>query len=123
MNEWFSKIFGTVKEKWSKWTGVQKGIAIGIVVVVIAAIVILSSTSSKEAYEKLYSTPITNQSEVDAIRFRLDKDNVWNDYQNGYILVVDKSTAKKWRNQLHYEGLTPQSTSDPYSIWNVDKFS
>ena len=40
MNEWFKKIFGTIKEKWGKWTPLQKGIGIGIAVVAVAAVVL-----------------------------------------------------------------------------------
>ena len=46
MNEWFKKTFGTIKEKWGKWSLVQKIILIGVIVVVIAAIIIFLSFSS-----------------------------------------------------------------------------
>ena len=41
MNEWFKKLLASFKEKWAKWTAVQKGILIGIIVVVIVAIILM----------------------------------------------------------------------------------
>ena len=38
MGEWLKKMLAKAKELWGKWSGVQKGILIGIVVVVIALI-------------------------------------------------------------------------------------
>ena len=49
MNEWFKKTFGTIKEKWGKWTIVQKVILIGIIVLVIAAVIVLFAVSGNKA--------------------------------------------------------------------------
>jgi len=45
MNEWFKKLLASFKEKWAKWTAVQKGILIGIIVVVIVAIILIACES------------------------------------------------------------------------------
>ena len=65
MNEWFKKNVETIKEKWGKWTIVQKGILIGIVVVIIAGIVILATFSSKPTTVRLFNKAITDETERD----------------------------------------------------------
>ena len=47
MNEWFKKNLETIKEKWAKWTTLQKAIVAAIVVVAIAVIVLMASMSSR----------------------------------------------------------------------------
>ena len=123
MNEWFKKFFATIKEKWGKWTLVQKGIAIGIVVAVIAAIVILSVVSSKPTTVYLFNSPVNDENERESILYRLDQDNV-KAYVNGegYISVENESIARRYRSKLIAEGLAP-SGADAYSLFDVTRWS
>ncbi len=123
MNEWFKKFVSTIKEKWSKWTLIQKGIVIGIAVVIIAAIVILSVVSSKPTTVYLFNSPVTDENEREAILFRLDQDNV-KAYVNadGYISVENDSVARRYRSKLIAEGLAP-SGADAYSLFDVTRWS
>ncbi len=123
MNEWFKKFFATIKEKWAKWTIVQKGIVIGIVVVIIAAIVILSVVSSKPTTAYLYSAPILNESERDAILYRLDQDNVKTYVSSdGRISVENETIARRYRSKLIAEGFAP-SGLDPYSLFDTTSWT
>ena len=118
MNEWFKKTFGTIKEKWAKWSLVQKGILIGIVVVVIAAIIALISFSSKPSTVALWSSPVTDEFQRSAIVTRLEQENV-KVYvsQNGIISVQNETIAKHWRPTLVAEGLEP-SRKDPGTLFS-----
>ena len=123
MNEWFKKTFGTIKEKWAKWTLLQKGILAGIVVVVIAAIVILAAVSSRPATVRLFNSPVTDEVQRAEILSRLDQDNV-RAYvsQDGYISVDDEATAKRYRSKLVAEGFEPLA-KDPYSLFDTTRWS
>ena len=123
MNEWFKKLFGTIKEKWAKWTILQKGIAGGIVAVVIVAIIVMASVSSRPTTVRLFNSPITNEQERSNIGWRLEQDNVWYDTDaSGYIYVKDAETANRYRSKLIAEGYEPTSM-DAYSLFDVTKWS
>ena len=123
MNEWFKKFFATIKDRWGKWTLVQRIIAGGIVVVVIVAIVILSVVSSRPSTVYLFNTPITDENARQDIAFRLEQDNVrYYVSSDGYISVEDESTARRYRSKLIAEGLVPQSV-DAYSLFDVTRWS
>ena len=107
MNEWFKKLFANIKEKWTKWSALQKGIAIGVVVVVVIAIIVLASVSSKDTSVKLYNRTI-DESEISDIENYLDTENVWYEERDGYICVKDKATANKYRSVLIKEGIAPK---------------
>jgi flagellar M-ring protein FliF len=123
MNEWFKKLLASFKEKWAKWTAVQKGILIGIIVVVIVAIILMISLSSRPTTVHLFNAKITDETERDKILFRLDKDNV-KAYvsSDGYISVDDEATAKKYSAILIAEGLQP-TEADAYSLFDTTKWS
>ncbi len=123
MNEWFKKTLGTIKEKWSKWTLLQKGILAGIVVVIIAAIIILATVSSRTTTVRLFNSPVTDEVQRAEILSRLDQDNV-KAYvsQDGYISVEDEATAKRYRSKLVAEGYEPIA-KDPYSLFDTTRWS
>ena len=123
MNEWFKKLLTTIKEKWAKWTAVQKGILIGIIVVVIVAIVLMATLSSRPTTVHLFNSPITDENEREKIMYRLDQDNVKAFVSSdGYISVSDETTAKKYRSKLIAEGLEPTSI-DAYSLFDTTRWS
>lgn len=123
MNEWFKNFSGTIKEKWGKWTIVQKGIFVGIFVVIIGAIVMLSAFSSRPTTVRLFNKAITDETERDRILTRLDQDNV-KAYvsQDGYISVENESIAKKWRSKLVAEGYEPAGI-DAYALFDVSRWT
>lgn len=123
MNEWFKKIFNTIKEKWAKWTALQKGILIGIIVVVVVAIILLATLSSRPTTVHLFNSPVADETEREKILYRLDEDNV-KAYvsSDNYISVEDESTAKKYRSKLIAEGLEP-SRADAYSLFDTTRWS
>lgn len=123
MNEWFKNFSKTIKEKWGKWTIVQKGILIGIFVVIIAGIVMLAAFSSKPTTVRLFNKAITDEVERDRILTRLDQDNV-KAYvsSDGYISVETEGIAKKWRSKLIAEGYEP-SGIDAYQLFDVSRWT
>lgn len=122
MNEWFKKTFGTIKEKWSKWRPIQKGILIGIVVLIIAVIAILISVSTKKTSVRLFNAPV-DSSQQRSIVSRLEKDGIRADVDSeGYITVENDTIAKKYRSQLVAEGYEPTKV-DPYSLFDTQRWS
>ncbi len=122
MNEWFEKTFGTIKEKWGKWTIVQKGILIGIVVLIIAAIVVLLTVSSNKAAVRLFNSPV-EASQRREIVTRLQKDGIDADVDSeGYVTVDNETIARKYRSVLVAEGYEP-SEKDPYALFDTQKWS
>ncbi|MBO4320217.1 MAG: flagellar M-ring protein FliF [Treponema sp.] len=122
MNEWFKKTFGTIKEKWGKWSLVQKIILIGVIVVVIAAIIILLSVSSNKASVRLFNSPV-EAAQQRTIVSRLQRDGIDADVDSeGYITVESNEIAKKYRSQLVAEGYSPKET-DPYSLFDTQKWT
>ena len=123
MNEWFKKNVGTIKEKWGKWSLVQKIILVALLLAVIAAIVILARVSSTPSTVRLFNSPVTEESQRESILTRLDADNIkaYVDSE-GYISVEDEKTAKKWRSKLVAEGYEP-SEKDPWSLFDTAKWT
>ncbi len=123
MNEWFNKTFGSIKEKWGKWTIVQKIILGAIVVIILAAIVLLMSVSSKPSSVRLFNSPVTDQNIRDDIILRLDTANVKTYVSDdGYISVDNEAIARKWRSKLVAEGYEP-SEKDPWSLFDTTKWT
>ncbi len=123
MNEWFKKNVGTIKEKWSKWSLVQKIILVVILLAIIAAVVVLARVSSTPSTVRLFNSPVTDESQRENILTRLDADNVKTYVDaEGYISVEDEKTAKKWRSKLVAEGYEP-SEKDPWSLFDVTKWT
>lgn len=120
MNEWFKKLIASIKEKWAKWSKVQKGIAIGVLAAVVAVIIFSIYWASRPKDWKgprLFSTPITNEQTRSDIMTRLDQENVDARIDNnGYIIVPNKEIAQRMRNILISEGLVPSSV-DPFATY------
>lgn len=123
MNEWFKKNLETIKEKWAKWTTLQKAIVAAIVVVAIAVIVLMASMSSRPSTVRLFNGPVNDEKERELILFRLDQDNV-KAYvsSDNYISVENSDIAKKYRSRLIAEDYAPSSL-DAYSLFDVTRWS
>ncbi len=123
MNEWFKKRYDTVKDKWGKWTPVQKGILIGIIVVILVAVIFLFRFSSQPTTVRLFNSPVTDEVQRSAIVTRLDQDNVRSYVsQDGYISVDSESIARTYRAKLVAEGYEPNA-KDPYALFDTKKWS
>ncbi len=115
MNEWLKKVFGKLKDMWSKWKPIQKVILIGIIVVVIVAIILAARVSSKPSTVRLFNAPVTDSTSLSKILDRISEENVSASADaNGYISVADETTARKVREVLISENLVP-SNIDPWA--------
>ncbi|MBR4180089.1 MAG: flagellar M-ring protein FliF [Treponema sp.] len=115
MNEWLKKVFGKLKDMWSKWKPIQKVILIGIIVVVIVAIILAARVSSKPTTVRLFNAPVTDTTSLNKILDRISEENVSATADsNGYISVADDATARKVREVLISENLVP-SNIDPWA--------
>ena len=115
MNEWLKKVFGKLKDLWSKWKPIQKVILIGIVVVVIVAIILAARVSSKPSTVRVFNAPVTDSTSLTKILDRISQENIQaNADSNGYISVADDETARRVREVLISENLVPSSI-DPWA--------
>ena len=115
MNEWLKKVFGKLKDMWSKWKPIQKVILIGIVVVVIVAIILAARVSSKPSTVRVFNAPVTDSTSLTKILDRISQENIQaNADSNGYISVADDETARRMREILISENLVPSSI-DPWA--------
>ena len=115
MNEWLKKVFGKLKDLWSKWKPIQKVILIGIVVIVIVAIILAARVSSKPTTVRLFNAPVTENTSLTKILDRISQENVSASADsNGYISVADEETARRMREILISENLVPSSI-DPWA--------
>ena len=114
MNEWFKKLVSSLKEKWAKWSILQKGILIGVILAVVVAIVLGFRFSSQPTTVKLFSAPVTGDAQAQILT-RLDKENVSAEVDSaGFIRVKDEATARRMKDILITEGLVP-SNIDPFA--------
>ena len=115
MNEWLKKVFGKLKELWSKWKPIQKVIIIGIVIVVIVAIILAARVSSKPTTVRIFNAAVTDTTSLNKILDRIDRENIQASADsNGFISVADETTARRVREILISENLVP-STIDPWA--------
>lgn len=122
MNEWLKKFSASAKERWAKWSVVQRIILIAIVVAVIVAIIFAGKFSAKPTTVPLFNAAITDQATLDNILFRLDEGNVKATSANGFVYVDDERTARKWRATLLSEDLVPGSM-DAWSLFDTTSWS
>lgn len=122
MNEWLKKLSAQIKELWSKWTVVQKGILFGIVLVIVVGLVLLLRVSSSPSSVPLISGVNFTDAERDTIMMRLAKENVDASVNAaGVITVKDKSTAQRMRSVLWNEGLIPDR-ADPWALFDMQSW-
>ncbi|MBQ3670139.1 MAG: flagellar M-ring protein FliF [Treponema sp.] len=110
MNEWLKNNSAKLRERWGKWSIVQKIILAGIVVAIVVAIILTVRVNSTPGTAALFNSPVTDQKALDDIRFRLDAENVWyNVSTTGYVSVKDEATARRMRALLISENIVPVS--------------
>lgn len=116
MIEWLKQLPAKIKELWGKWKPVQKAIFIGIIVLVIVAIAAMFRVNSAPSGYPLLNTVIRDETARDAIKLRLDQENVsYRENQDGLIIVDDKKTAEKMKSLLVMEGLVPAGVD----VWGL----
>ena len=114
MNEWFKKLVSNIKEKWAKWSILQKSLGIGVAVAVVVAIILGFRFSARPTTVRLFNSPVTGDAQAQILT-RLDKENVEADVDSaGYIRVADEKVARRMRDILITEGLVPVNV-DPFA--------
>ena len=114
MNEWFKKLVSNIKEKWAKWSILQKSIGIGVAVAVVVAIILGFRFSARPTTVRLFNSPVPGDAQAQILT-RLDKENVEADVDSaGYIRVADEKVARRMRDILITEGLVPVNV-DPFA--------
>ena len=123
MNEKFNNLqtkFGTL---WGKWTKLQKGIIIGVIVLALVLVVVLGRWSSKPTSVPVIDMAITDVDLRDRIILRINEENVKTTISSdGIISVADEATARRMRTILLREDLIPKNTS-PWAFFDVERYS
>ncbi|MCR4742032.1 MAG: flagellar M-ring protein FliF [Treponema sp.] len=114
MNEWLKKVFGKIKDLWSKGKPIQKVIIIAIAILIIVAVVLTASLSSKPSTVKVYTSAITNEEQLQKITDRIDEENIKIYVSNGIISVDDEKTARKVRAILASENIAAPNPFEDY---------
>lgn len=118
MNEWLKKFIASFKERWAKWSIVQKAVGIVIIVALIAAIVVTARVSASPSMVPLFNTAINDENARREIELYLDSQNVeYRTNERNIITVPDRDTARRMRTALQLEGLVPD-TVDPWSFFD-----
>ena len=104
MNEWFKKVFGQIKDLWSKWKLSQKIIFFAIIAVVIVALVLTITLSTRSTETILYNAAFSDD-KTNEIIMCLNEENIEAQKNPaGLIVVKDKSTAKKSKVNFESKG-------------------
>lgn len=115
MNEWFKKVMDKAKGFWTKTSMIQKIILFGVVAAIIVAIVTTVAVSSRPTGVRLFNAPVTDITQRTRILDRLSQENVNATVSSdGYITVGDEITARRMRDIVIGEGLTPANI-DPFA--------
>lgn len=123
MNEKLKKLLTQIKELWTKWSAVQRGILIGIVVVAVAALVVITRVSANPTAVPLFTTPIVDESVRDSIIMRLNEENIEvNVTSAGVITVKDAATARRMRALLVREDMVPSGV-DPWQLFDTERWT
>ena len=129
MNELLARHWQRAAGLWGRWNQLQK-LSLGAVAVIsIVALTLLGASRSDgpivagRHMVALIGAPIGDQQDLLRIAARLDQENT--EYQiaaDNRILVADQENARRLRAILIREDLIPPQT-DPFSIFEVDRFS
>jgi flagellar M-ring protein FliF len=122
MNEWLKKMGERIKALWGKWNLVQKLIFFGIIAAVIVAIVIIFAVNAAPSVSKVISKAITDETELERITNRLEKEGLRYEAKDGFILVKDEKTARKARAILVNEDLLPKDLS-AWDFFKTDRWT
>lgn len=123
MNEKLRNFKTKIGTLWGKWTKVQKGIIIGVVVLALVLVVVLTRWSSAPTSVAVLDMAITDVDLRDKILLRLNEENVKASISaDGIISVNDAQTARRMRSILIREDLVPKDAS-PWAIFDVERWT
>lgn len=123
MNEKVKGFFDKLKETWKKWSLVQKGILVGIILAFIVMIVLLVRFSSRPSLVAVLDAPIKDLDLRDRIQLRLNEENVHSSFSaDGTLYVDDTETARRMRSILIREDLIPAGT-DPWDLFDTERWT
>lgn len=123
MNENVKKFLDKIKATWKKWSLVQKGVLVGVIVAFILLLVVLFRVSSRPTMVAVLDTPITDSSLRDRIQLRLNEENVHSSFSADNLLYVsDEATARRMRSILIREDLIPTGT-DAWDLFDVERWT
>ena len=121
--EWLKKLLAQIQGYWGRWSIVQRGILVGIVVVVLVGLGVLVSVSSAPNLVPLFNAPIRDEIARDRIMLRLDEEGVRAIISPaGIIQVQDAATARRLRGILIREDMVPSGT-DPWAIFDRERWT
>ncbi len=107
MNEFFKKVFESVKSIYGKLSKTQKLVILGVIALVIVSFIFLISFSSKQTEALLFQTPL-NEYDLQRITNKLTEWNVDYKIKDGkYIVVKDEHTSAYLRMKLGAAGILP----------------
>ena len=73
MNDKLKALAGNIRDRWQKWSKMQKGIFGGVLALAVVAVIVLSVVSTRSGATALFSAPITDTAAFDRIVVRLEK--------------------------------------------------
>ena len=123
MNDKLKALAGNIRDRWQKWSKMQKGIFGGVLALAVVAVIVLSVVSTRSGATALFSAPITDTAAFDRIVVRLEKESVpFTTTQDGRIFVQNSRDARRLKAILIQEDLLP-SNIETWNFLDVNKFS
>lgn len=123
MNEWFKRVAARIKELWSKWSPLQKGILIGVIVVAVVLLILLLSLNASPATVPIINRAITDQAQLQRITNRLDQEGiVYSVSADGMLTAPNRERALEARAIIVREDLLPSNT-DPWNLFDIERWT
>jgi flagellar M-ring protein FliF len=124
VKNFFEQFLNVVKASWLKWTNVQKGIFLAVVLAGALGVWALASFNVKPSTVVIFGSKITDEQLRANITTVLDREGIKYtasaDGQTFY--VADEKLARKARTLLVREGLTPGQV-DPWSLFDMQRWT
>lgn len=123
MRDFFKRVFNQIGAIWKKWSLVQQGVFVAVLIVAIIGSFLILRISGAPTSVALFSRPITDQKDIDRIAARLDEEQVEYTITNDQRILVDSlQTARKLRTILASEDLIPGNT-DPWDLFDIERWT
>lgn len=123
MNEWFKKLVDRIKQQWGKWSLLQKGILLGVVILSITGLILLVTFNASPAAVPVLTRPVTDETLLNRISARLDQEGIrFSVTEDGRVQAPDNTTAQEARAILVREDLIPVNTN-PWEIFDIERWT
>ena len=123
MGEFLKNLISRTASLWARWSMVQRGILLVIVVAVIGSFIALFRVSSSPVMVSVIDAPISDPDTLYRIVTRLNEENVKVSVTpNGIVQVEDALTARRMRTILISEDLLP-SGINPWDIFDRERWT